>query len=163
MSDLEVLLILYSLGVLILIAEVFIPSHGMLGIVGTFCIIAAVVKTFDYGGTEAGMISVVACLTLLPTMGYFGVKYWRSTPIGRRIVPANPVLTDADTSVPIEELRGLIGRSGLAVSALRPVGLCEFDGKRVSCVAELGIVETGTEVVGTGITSGNLAVRAKTA
>lgn len=163
MSELEVLLILYAVGVLVLIAEVFIPSHGVLGVVGICCIIAAVAKTFAYGGTQAGMISVIACLTLLPTMGYLGIKYWRSTPIGRRIVPSNPVLTDADTSVPVEELRGLIGKSGVAISSLRPVGLCEFDGKRVSCVAELGMVEAGAEVVGTGITSGNLAVRPKTA
>lgn len=163
MSDLEVLLILYVVGVLVLTAEVFIPSHGVLGVVGMGCIIAAVVKTFMYGGRDAGMISVVTCLTVLPTMGYFAVKYWPHTPIGRRIVPPNPVLTDADTSVPMEELRGLIGQSGLAVSALRPVGICEFGGRRISCVAELGIVEAGTEVVGIGITSGNLAVRAKSA
>ena len=163
MSDLEILLILYAIGVLVLIAEVFIPSHGVLCVIGTSCIIAAVVKTFAYGGRDAGMISVLACLTVLPTMGYFAVKYWPHTPIGRRIAPPNPVLTLADTSVPIEELRAMIGQSGVAVSSLRPVGICEFNGQRVSCVAEVGIVESGTEVVGTGITSGNLAVRVKMA
>ena len=162
MSDLEVLLILYAVGVIVLIAEVFIPSQGVLFVVGTTCIIAAVVKTFIYGGRDAGMISVLACLTILPTMGYYAVKYWPNTPVGRRMAPPNPVLTSADTSVPVDQLRGMIGQSGVAMSQLRPVGICEFDGQRVSCVAEIGILESGTEVVGTGITSGNLAVRAKT-
>lgn len=162
MSDLEVLLILYAAGVLILLAEVFIPSQGVLCVVGIGCIIAAVVKTFIYGGQDAGMISVLACMTLLPTMGYFAVKYWPHTPIGRRMVPPNPTSNDNGAAA-TEELRGLIGRSGMAVSALRPAGTCEFDGQRVSCVAELGIVEAGVEVVGIGIKSGNLAVRAKSA
>ncbi len=162
MTDLGILLALYGVGLTILIAEIFIPSHGVLGVVGLGFVITAVVRTFSYGGRDAGIMAVLICLVALPTLAYVAIKYWHQTPIGKRISPPNPVLTSADTSVPIEELRALINQTGHAVSPLRPVGVCEFNGRRVSCVAELGVVEAGTEVVGTGIVSGNLAVQVKT-
>ena len=162
MTDLSILLIFYGAGLAILVAEIFIPSHGVLGAVGLGLVITAVVKTFSYGGRDAGIAAVLICMVTLPTLAYLAVMYWPQTPIGRRISPPNPVLTSADSAVPIEELRALIDQTGRAVSPLRPVGVCEFNGRRVSCVSEFGVVESGTEVVGTGIVSGNLAVQAKT-
>ena len=62
-------------------------------------VVAAVVKTFMYGGLDAGMMSVVGCLVVLPTMGYFAIKIWPNTPIGRRVIPPNPVLSDEEDGV----------------------------------------------------------------
>jgi len=92
-------------------------------------------------------------------MAYVAVKYWRQTPIGRKIVPPNPVLTTADVGVPVEKLSRLVGQTGVAKTPLHPVGICEFDGQRISCVAQFGSVEAGVSVVGVKIQSGNLAVR----
>jgi membrane-bound ClpP family serine protease len=34
----------------------------------------------------------------------------------------------------------------VVLTPLRPVGICEFSGKRIECVAESGYVEKGTPV-----------------
>ena len=162
MTSLSLVLLLYSVGVLMLVAEVFIPSHGILTVAGVGSLAAAVARTFMDHGRNAGILAVVTCLVALPVFGYLSIKYWRHTPIGRRIVPDNPVVTSADTSVPIEQLRAMVGHAGRTVSALRPVGICDFGGRRVSCVVELGVVEAGVEVIATGIRNGNLAVSPKT-
>jgi membrane-bound ClpP family serine protease len=57
----------------------------------------------------------------------------------------------------------MIGQTGRCVSPLRPVGVCDFGGRRVSCLAEYGLIESGATVVGTRITGGNLAVVEKKA
>lgn len=158
MSEIAILLMLYGVGVLMLIAEIFIPSHGVLTLAGVGFLVAAIVKTFSYGGHEAGVVAILACLVFLPVFAFVSIKYWPRTPIGRRIAPPNPVLTAADTSVPVEKLNRLVGRTGLSKTALRPVGICEFDGQRISCVAEYGIIEAGTVVRGTRITGSNLTV-----
>lgn len=158
MSELGVLILVYVAGVLLLLGEIFIPSYGVLTVAGVGFLITGVIKTFSYGGREAGVAAMLACLVLLPTFAYLSIKYWPHTWVGRRIMPPNPVLTSADTSVPIDLLRELIGKTGTAVSALRPVGICEFGGHRVSCVADLGTVDAGATVRGTGIRSGNLSV-----
>ena len=161
MLDMAILLLLYGVGILMLVAEIFIPSHGVLSVSGLGFLIAAVVKTFMYGGREAGVVAILACLVLLPLFAFVAIKYWRLTPIGRRIAPPNPVLTASDTSIPGEELSRLIGQTGRSATPLRPVGICEFNGRRISCIAEFGIIDAGTTVQGIRIAGSNLAVEEK--
>ena len=163
MSDLAILIIFYAVGVLMLVAEIFIPSHGILSVAGLAFLIAAVVKTFSYGGREAGIVAVFACLVFVPAFAFVAIKYWHRTPIGRRIAPPNPTLTVDDTSVPVETLARMVGQTGRSKTPLRPVGICEFNGKRVSCVAEFGMIEAGVEVEGLRISGSNLAVQEKKA
>ena len=161
MSDLAVLIVLFAVAVLMLVAEIFIPSHGVLSVVGLGLLVGAIAKTFSYAGREAGIVAVFASAVLVPTFALVAIKYWHRTPIGRRIAPPNRSLTTADTSVPVEALSRLIGQTGRTETPLRPVGICKFDGKRVSCVAEFGMVEAGVEVEGVRIVGANLAVERK--
>lgn len=163
MSDVAILMLLYSVGVVILVLEIFIPSHGVLSVAGIGFLIAAIVRTFSYGGREAGIVAVFACLIFVPGFALVAIKYWHLTPVGRRIAPPNPVITTADTSVPVEEMSRLIGQTGRSLTPLRPVGICEFAGKRVSCVAEFGMIETGVTVEAIRISGSNLAVQEKKA
>ena len=162
MSELAILVVLYFVGILLLVGEIFIPSHGVLSLAGLGFLVAAVVKTFQYG-REAGIVAVFACLVIVPVFAFVAIKYWHRTPIGRRISPPNPVLTAKDTGVPVEQLGQLVGQVGRSLSPLRPVGVCEFAGRRVSCVAEFGMVEADVAVMGTGVKGSNLVVVEKTA
>lgn len=155
-------MLLYGVGAGMLVAEIFIPSHGILTVVGLGFLAAAVAKTFSYAGETVGVVAILGCAVALPTFAFVCIKYWPHTPIGRKIAPPNPVLTAADGEARIQEFRALIGQTGRALSPLRPVGICDFNGRRIPCVAEWGVVETAETVVATGIKSGNLAVRAKT-
>ncbi len=159
MSPLSVILLLYAVGLIFLVAEIFLPSQGVLTVAGLGFLGTAVYKTFNTYGEQAGLFAILGCMVLLPALAYVAVKYWRQTPIGRKIVPPNPVLTNADIGVPVEKLSELIGKTGTTATPLRPVGICEFDGQRISCVAQFGSVEAGVPVVGVKLQSGNLAVR----
>lgn len=157
MSDVAILILLYCVTVLFLVAEVFIPSHGILTIAGIGFLVASIWKTFAYG-QAAGTIAVAASIVVIPTFMYLSVRYWHQTPVGKAISPPNPELTIADVGVPLKELSAMVGQYGLSLSPLRPVGICEFRGRRISCVAELGVLESGVEVQAVGIKGGTLAV-----
>lgn len=161
MSDMVLLIALFSIGAVVLVAEIFLPSHGILTVVGIGFLITAVAKTFQLHGRDAGVIASLACLLAVPTGGYLAVKYWRQTAIGRMIAPPNPQLTSEDTSVPVDEIQSMIGRTGKCLSPLRPVGICVFNGHRISCVAQFGMIEAGATVEGVGMTGSNLAVAEK--
>jgi len=163
MSEMGILVLLFGVGVVVLVAEIFIPSHGILGVTGVGFLIAAIVKTFDYGGREAGIIAILACMVFVPTFALLAIKYWHLTPIGKRISPPNPILTSKDTSIPVDEMSALIGQTGVCKTPLRPVGICDFHGKRVSCIAEFGMIESGAEVEAVRISGSNLAVQEKNA
>ncbi|MBI4716329.1 MAG: hypothetical protein HY763_00835 [Planctomycetes bacterium] len=157
-GELGIIVLLYAVGVLILVAEVFIPSHGILSVLGVGFLVAGIVKTFAFGGREAGLIAVTACMLFLPAFALVAVKYWHRTPFGKRISPPNPVVTAADTPVPVAELTRLVGATGRAVSPLRPVGVCEFGGRRVVCTAEFGMLDAGVAVLASGVSGGTLRV-----
>jgi membrane-bound serine protease (ClpP class) len=163
MSEVTIIALLFAAGALVLIAELFIPSHGLLTFVGIGLLIAGVVQTFRFGGEKAGTISILACLVTLPAFAVAAVKIWPKTWVGRRVAPPNPVVTSRDTSVPIEEISRYIGQTGKAVSPLRPVGICEFDGRRVSCIAEFGMLEVGAVVEGVRVIGAQLVVEEQTA
>ena len=158
MSEIGLITLLYFVAVLILVAEIFIPSHGVLSVAGIGFILAAVVKTFMYGGREAGLIAVLASLVFLPTFAYVSIRLWPRTPLGKLIAPPNRILTAADAGVPVEELSRLIGQTGRAVTQLRPVGICDFSGRRVSCITEFGVVDAGATVVASGLSGAALTV-----
>ncbi|MHC5110404.1 MAG: NfeD family protein [Planctomycetota bacterium] len=161
MPDTFVLFIMFSLGAATLIAEFFIPSHGILTMVALTLLGIAVYMTFEQHGREAGVSSLVVCAVAIPTLFYLAVKHWRQTAIGRKVAPPNPTITNEDTSVPVQEINDMIGRVGTSVSPLRPVGICEFDGHRLSCISKFGVIEAGVEVEGVGIEGANLTVTPK--
>lgn len=157
MGALGIVMLLYTVAALLLIAEIFIPSHGILTIAGMAFLIGAIVKTFAYGNT-AGAVSIVISAIALPALAITAVKMWPNTWIGRRIAPPNPVLTEKDIAGNVVELEALVGNTGRSLTPLRPVGTCEFLGRRIQCVAESGMIETGIGVQAVGVRGANLEV-----
>ncbi|NOT01636.1 MAG: hypothetical protein HOP29_13525 [Phycisphaerales bacterium] len=159
MGELTVVIVLYAVAVLLLTAEFFIPSHGVLTVVGVVFLVLAIVRTFQFG-RAAGIVSIVASLILLPTFVVIAVKMWPRTRMGRLIAPPNPVYTAEDLGAPTAELEPLLGSRGRTLSAMRPVGLCEFDGRRLQCVCESGMLDAGVAVTALRIKGRNLEVAA---
>lgn len=158
MNDVLLVTVLFGVGILILIIEIFIPSYGMLTLGGLGFLVAAVYKA--YGISEpAGHGAVIAALVALPTLAYIAVKTFHRTRFGRLISPPNPVVSASEFAPHIEELRRHIGKTGHTITALRPVGTCTIDGQRVPCVAESGLIEPGIEVVAVRIRGQELEVR----
>lgn len=157
MEQIGVILLLYLIGAVVLVAEIFIPSHGILTVVGLGLLIAGSYKTFQLSDF-AGYASVVCVLAFVATFAVLAVKFWHRTPIGRRISPPNPVLTKEDTGNIDELLEPLLGTTGKALTPLRPVGTCEFDGRRLPCIAEYGLIDRGAEVTALRIHGRGFAV-----
>lgn len=158
MGDWLGITLLYLVGSVILIAELYLPAHGMLGLVGVGVLGYGLYETFLIS-EMAGLVGLLALVILLPTGLLISVKYWHRTPVGRRISPPNPKLTDADR-MPGEELKGLIGQRGRALTLLRPVGTCLFDGRRVECKSEHGMIAKDTAVEAVRVVDRTVLVRA---
>jgi membrane-bound ClpP family serine protease len=158
MPDVTVIAILYGVGLLLLVGDLFLPSHGLLTLASFGMLGYALYLTFQISDV-AGLIGSVSLATGVPAILYYSVKVWHRTPIGRRISPPNPVLTEADR-LPVADLKGLIGSTGRSVTSLRPVGTCIFDGRRVECVAEQEMITSNTPVEAVRLSDRSLVVRA---
>lgn len=148
---------LYLVGCALLIIELFLPAHGLLGLIGLAMLGYGLYETYMQSEL-VGLISMVILAILLPTGLVLSVKHWHKTPVGRRISPPNPNLT-AEDRMPVEQMKAMIGSKGKSLTLLRPVGTCEFNGKRVECTAEYGMIEKNVEVEAVRIKDRTISVR----
>lgn len=158
MDPVWLIVVLFAVGLILLLLDIFFPSHGLLTVGGLGSLVVAVALTFQFG-KFAGGLATIACLIVLPALAWGAIKIWPHTPIGKRIAPINRVADAQDRVNATELLEPLIGKFGRALSPLRPIGLCEFGGRRVECVAELGMIEAESCVEATGIRGSALTVR----
>lgn len=157
MGEISFLILLFAIAAIVLVAEVFIPSHGVLTVVGLGFLVVAIVKTFAYGQV-AGVLAIIATLIVLPVFAVTAVKVWPHTRIGRILSPLNPVSTKEQKLADLEDIVALVGRQGRTLSPMRPVGACEFDGRRLECICESGMIDAGVVVRAVGIKGRNLEV-----
>jgi len=151
-------IILMSLfGSILLISEIFLPAHGFIGFVGLAILGYALFRTYMID-PMAGLVGLAILAVVLPTGLVISVKYWHRTPLGRRISPPNPEL-HAEDRMPVDDMEPLIGVVGRTLTPLRPVGTCEFDGRRVECLSEHGMIERNVKVIGVRLVDRSLEVR----
>jgi membrane-bound ClpP family serine protease len=152
-------LVLEAVGIVLLVAEIFLPSHGTLTVLALGSLAGGLYAAFQYS-TTLGIVSLAATMLLLPTFAIAAVRLWPRTWIGRRVAPPNPEVRTGDSPMhPDSRLRGLVGQTGTTLTPLRPVGACEFSGRRVECLAESGMIGRGVRVVAIDVQGRSLVVR----
>lgn len=164
----EQTLVLWGFGLLaaalvLVIAEVFVPSGGMIGIAAFVSAIAAVVAFWRVSWVW-GTTSLLLELILAPVALSFALRIMPHTPVGRRIILADEAGATERQAVEehqrLEQERALIGAVGVALTDLRPVGSAEIDGTRIEVLAEGGVIEAGRRVRVTGVQGKQVKVRA---
>ncbi len=156
---------LLALSVLILVIEIFVPSGGILAITSGVVGIAGIVCLFmmKEQGTLWGTSGILMLLIVFPSAFAFWAKVFPNTSFGQRMMG---VLPDEEISErdrlereSQEALQALIGREGVARSALRPVGTIEIDDERYEALAEGEAIEPGQKVRITSIVDAKIKVR----
>lgn len=151
--------ILTLFGIFLLILETFLPGW-VAGFLGTLSILAAVWLTMaseELAGWSAGgrlalalTIVVGSGTIMLAWLRWFAVKFFQRTFTLSAAVDA----TVGGSNVEV------IGRQGVAISELRPLGRAEIDGRRYEVRCQSGIATAGTRIEVIGSEPGNLLVRA---
>ena len=128
--------LLLGIGVALIFLEVFIPSGGIIGIVALASLALGIYGFFHQGLILLGSIIAITSIFFVISMFSFML---------RRISLTETQGADAFSSVD-NEIAGVMGRSGVTKSALRPAGVALIDGKRVDVVASRGFIEKDKQV-----------------
>ncbi len=139
-------ILLLILGLLLVAAEVFFPSMGILAILASVSVGSAVVLAFIHVGVNAGIVFLLAILLLVPLTLLLAFKILPSTPFGKRLILAGPTFDETSGTAVTRGLESLVGKEGTALSPLRPAGVASIDGKRVDVVTRGMMIEKGTPV-----------------
>ena len=139
-------LILSIIGIALLVIELMLPGFGVSGIMGILCLIAVIVIQFlTASATTAYIVAAVIVAILILMM----VLFMRSMKKG--LLFRSPiVLKDQLAAEPLQPTSGsvddLVGKTGTAVTALRPSGIVQIDGKRYSVMTQATFIEKDAPV-----------------
>jgi len=149
---------LYFACAALLITEVFVPSGGLISVCAFACLIGGLMIFFRHSFT-AGWIGVGLAVIMIPSVLAVGYKIFPKTRFGRAVTLTPPERKVGDAIPDSNELKDLTGAVGVVLTPLRPVGMCDFSGRRVECVAESGYVDKGRTVKVIRVQSTQLTVR----
>ncbi len=149
---------LYAACAALIVAEVFIPSGGLLSICALACVVGGVAIFFRISST-AGWLGIVVALVMIPLLLVGAYRLLPKTRFGRNVILSGPVRERGDAIPDTAELLKLLGQVGRVLTPLRPVGTCDFSGRRVECVAEAGYVQKGATVKVIRVEGTQLTVR----
>ncbi len=149
---------LYFACAALIIAEVFVPSGGIISVFALACLIGGIALFFQHSGT-VGWIGVGIALVMIPAVLIIAYRIFPKTRFGKSVTLTPPEREQGDAIPDTAELKELLGAEGLVLTPLRPVGMCDFSGQRVECVAEGGYVDKDRKVKVINIESTQLTVR----
>ena len=136
---------LYFACAVLIIAEVFVPSGGLISICALACLIGCIIIFFNHSIT-AGWIGLVIAAVMIPTVLVVAYKIFPKTKFGKSVTLNPPQRQRGDAIADTPELKELLGAVGAVLTPLRPVGTCDFSGQRVECVAESGYIDKGKKI-----------------
>jgi membrane-bound ClpP family serine protease len=152
MDYLTIALILFTIGVVLLIAEILLPTGGILVVVSLLFFALGVGIILARGTTTEAVVAIAGLAVGLPAAGFVAVSAWRRMSIGA-------ALPEDATAPGASELEALKSRTGKTVSPMRPSGTVEFDGKRVDAMTEGVMLDAGVWVRCLDVKGGKVIVR----
>jgi membrane-bound serine protease (ClpP class) len=146
------LIILLVIAVVMFVAELFVPSGGLLAIIGAASLTAAIVICFSID-RWLGVGVTVASILIAPFIMAGSINLWQRSPLGKRMI-----ITQTVGQLPKPEV--LIGSSGIALTEMRPMGEVEIGELRVEAQSEMGIIiPAGAKVKVLAMSGGIATVR----
>ncbi|MDP6539594.1 MAG: NfeD family protein [Planctomycetota bacterium] len=134
-------ILLLGLGLVLIVAELLIPSFGLLGLSASLAIIAGGVFAWREDGLMVYMIASGVCV---PTAVMAGFKLLPHSPLAKALMAEGLSTTDNRAVDPRDA--SLMGAQGEVLATLRPSGVARLDGRRVDVVSRGEMIEAGARV-----------------
>jgi len=149
---------LYFACAALIVAEVFVPSGGLISICALACL-AGGIAIFFHHSLIAGWVGIGIAAIMIPAVLIFAYRIFPKTRFGKSVTLTPPERRQGDAIPDTDKLKDLLGAEGVVLTPLRPVGMCDFSGQRVECVAESGFVDKGKKVKVINVESTQVTIR----
>jgi membrane-bound serine protease (ClpP class) len=158
-------LLLVAAGTLLIGTEVFvIPGFGVPGLAGIVALVAGLGMTLVGAGATTSMVigalgRVAISVLLALGGGLVLLRVLPHLPYGRRFVLNENMNADLGYATAPDSDRTWLGRTGTAVSPLRPAGIAEIAGTRLDVVSDGGFIEALAIIEVTRVDGNRIVVR----
>ncbi|OGQ89148.1 MAG: serine protease [Desulfobacula sp. RIFOXYA12_FULL_46_16] len=147
--------LLQAIGILVIFAEIFIPSFGLLAVIALAVFSYSLYLVFTTISSTAGLVFAGLDLLLVPVCIVFGMKILAKSPLALRqeLSRKQGVVSQA------KELETYLHLKGVSITDLRPSGMAEINMKRLDVVTDGEYIEANIPVVVTGVTGNRIIVQ----
>jgi membrane-bound serine protease (ClpP class) len=149
---------LYLACAALIVAEVFVPSFGIISACAFLCLAGGIFLFFRHS-TTTGWVGVGIAIVMIPSALVFAYRLFPKTRFGKSVTLKPPERRQGDAIPDTPRLLEMLGAEGNVVTPLRPVGMADFSGKRIECVVEGGYVEKNRKVKVIRVQGTQLTVR----
>ncbi len=139
--------ILIALGILLVFVEILIlPGFGAAGVPGIILFCVGIGMIAVESGMKTALIYASVALIFVIPIAIFSLSIIRESPLGKTFILNTAQKSEEGFQAAPQELTALIGKSGKAVTPLRPAGVALINGQRVDIVTQGEFVEPETEI-----------------
>jgi len=155
MREFLIPVVLQLAGVIIIFAEIFLPSGGLLSLVAAGLFGYSLFIVFHDISAMAGISFVLADLFMIPVLVAFGLKILARSPATLK----ESLSSDSGVVSQSPELINFMGCKGTSVTALHPAGTAIIDGKRLDVVSRGEYIEKDSNLIVVDVTGNQIIVR----
>ncbi len=138
---------LIGIGILLVFIELLIlPGFGAAGVPGCLLILIGIGIAWWKFGYQTTLTYTGATLVGVIPLALIGLSVVRATPVGKAFILRTTQDKAEGFHAPPSELASFVGKSGKALTPLRPAGAALINGHRVDIVTQGEYVPADTEV-----------------
>jgi membrane-bound serine protease (ClpP class) len=137
-------IVLFVAGIALMFVEVFVPGFGIFGAIGIVCLISGVLMAAYDTGRALVSLGVAAAVAAVVTALF--IKFFKHRGVWNRFILKDEQKQELGY-VPSAPKASLLGKTGEAITPLRPAGTALFEGTRVDVVTSGEYIPAGSKVV----------------
>ncbi len=154
MNPLILAIFLQLVAAVIIMAEVILPSGGLLGLLAVGLIGYSLYTVFTAVSVSAGYILAGLDVVLLPLLILAGLKLLSRSPA----TLATRLSSGDGFSSQSPDLEGYLGKEGVTLTDLRPAGIARIDGRRLDVVSRGEYIGKGVKIVVSAVRGNQIIV-----
>lgn len=136
---------LIVVGLILVVLEIFIiPGFGITGIIGLLLILGGVFLAAD--NFAQGVLYLLITFLTVGLLVYIGVKTGRLSRLWGKISLGEKQNTQEGYIAPKTDYVKYVGKTGTALTHMRPAGAADIEGERVDVVTEGSYIEKGAKI-----------------
>ena len=152
-------IICFLFGVLMFIVEMFTPGFGVAGGLGIASFAAIIVMQFMANSLKSALFISAILVLLLAVIIVLFIRSFQKGALSRSRIVNNTAVEGESSPVVKEKSMSIVGKTGTAITALRPAGIAEIDGVRMNVSTYGNFIEPGKEVVVAAVEGLNIFVK----
>ena len=156
-SAIHLPILLQSIGIVVIIAEIILPSGGILSMLAAGLFGYSLYLVFTQLSVSTGMAFVIADLILIPILIYVGIKFLAKSPVTLR----TKLSKEEGVTSQSPDQNDYLDMPGVALTDLRPSGVAQINQERLDVVTQGEYIEKQSPIIVIAVGGNQIVVKAR--